>query len=199
MCFDDAGFLVLGERAHIEGGSPSARDLLIAAVDGDKVFELESHVNSPHVAFANLGLATAYIKHSSSARIVAHSLRIDFADFARLLGSREALAAFDPGFALLHELTHGVWQLRDELVDKRGLGACDESVNRMRRELGLPERQYYLARVPEILGSPRMSARAELIFAQSSRESPRAKRRWFYLRWDVRDVGYRPDLTSHRK
>src|SRR5262245_24060221 len=76
MGFDHAGFLASGERAHIEGGSPHARELLIAAVDGDKVFELESHDNSPHVAFANLGLATDYIKHSSSAQIEAHILRI---------------------------------------------------------------------------------------------------------------------------
>jgi hypothetical protein len=58
MRFDEAGFLAWGERAHVESGSPSARKLLISAVEGEMVFELESHDNSPNVAFAILGLAT---------------------------------------------------------------------------------------------------------------------------------------------
>lgn len=60
MRFDEAGFLTLGDRTRIAGGSASARDLLIAAVDGDKLFELESHNYSPHVTFANLTLQVIY-------------------------------------------------------------------------------------------------------------------------------------------
>jgi hypothetical protein len=199
MRFDEAGFLALGERAHVESGSPSARELLIAAVDGEKVFELESHDNSPNVAFANLGLATDYINTSSIPRIEAYPLRMDLADFARLNGGREALAAFDPGFLILHELAHGVWRLRDELVDRRGLGACDESVNLMRRELGLPERQRYLPRVYEVFTLTGTSKRAELIFAHPPRESRPAGRRWSFLWWDVMEVGSPPDLSSHHR
>src|SRR5215470_10485384 len=43
MRFDEAGFLTLGDRTRVTGGSATARSLLIAAVDGDRVFELESH------------------------------------------------------------------------------------------------------------------------------------------------------------
>ena len=187
--FDEAGFLTLGDRSRIIGGSATARELLIAAVDGDKVFELESHDSSPYVAFANIGGGEVVIDFATNARVEVQPLRLDFTDFAQLRGKREALEAFDIGFAVLHELAHGVWGLRDEVTDKTRLGACDEYVNRARRELGLPERKRYRPRINSAPSSePRATVRAELLFVLASKEYRRSGRHKFYLRWDAKQV-----------
>src|SRR5262249_3137085 len=91
MRFDEAGYLTLGDRNRVAGGSGAARELLISAVDGDKIFELEAHDSSPSVAFARLSVTTIYTKVGSGARIVGMSIQLDFADFAMLRGEREAL------------------------------------------------------------------------------------------------------------
>src|SRR5438876_2740894 len=41
MRFDEAGFLTLGDRTRYAGGSASARELLIATVDGQRALVLE--------------------------------------------------------------------------------------------------------------------------------------------------------------
>jgi hypothetical protein len=142
MRFDEAGYLTLGDRNRVASGSGAARELLISAVDGDKIFELEAHDSSPSVAFARLSLTTIYTKVGAGARIVGLAIQLDFADFDMLRGGREALMAFDIGFAILHELAHGVLGLKDDIARRR-LGECDERINLMRRDLGLPERLYY--------------------------------------------------------
>src|SRR5262245_62089005 len=43
MHFDQAGCLTLGDLNPSAGGSPTARELLIATVEGDLLFKLESH------------------------------------------------------------------------------------------------------------------------------------------------------------
>src|SRR5262245_45537958 len=60
MRFDEAGFLTLGDRTRYVGGSERARALLVAAVDGQQVFELEAFDHSPEVAFAQLTGGTIY-------------------------------------------------------------------------------------------------------------------------------------------
>jgi hypothetical protein len=160
MRFDEAGFLTLGDRMRIAGGSASARDLLIAAVDGDKLFELESHNHSPHVTFANLTLQVIY--------------------------TNEVLAAFDLGFAVLHKLAHGVWLLRDEAGDETALGDCERSINHTRRELGLPERQRYRPRIWWIVTPDRGTiALAALPFIRERWETGRAVTQRFHLQWDA--------------
>src|SRR4030095_8002349 len=49
--FDSEGGLTLGDRGHVQGGSATARTLLIAAVDGEDLYELESHEGSSDIAF----------------------------------------------------------------------------------------------------------------------------------------------------
>lgn len=71
---------------------------------------------------------------------------VDFTDFHQLSGDAEARAAFDVGWGLLHELDHVV---RDsEACDATALGECEEHINRMRLEVGLPVRvDYFFSRV----------------------------------------------------
>src|SRR5262249_57668166 len=108
MRFDGTGFLTLGDRTRIAGGSAAARELLIATVDGRVAIELEAHDNSPHIAFARITAGAIYTDFDTKARIEARQVQIDFSDFAELRGEREAMAAFDLGFAVLHELVHAV-------------------------------------------------------------------------------------------
>ncbi len=190
MRFDESGFLSLGDRTRIAGGSPTARELLIAAVDGHKVFELEAHDYSPDVAFAKLGWKTIYRDFLTQARIEAQPLQLDFTDFAQLSGSRDALAAFDLGLVVLHELGHGALYLRDP-IDPTQLGECEQYINRIRRELGLPERRSYFARnrIITVSSAGRTITQAELVFARVVEKQGRIKTKETYLRWDIQNVG----------
>jgi hypothetical protein len=187
--FDESGFLTLGDRTRFVGGSATARELLIATVDGRVAIELEAHDYSSHIAFAHITAGTAYTNFQTKARIEARQVQLDFSDFAELRGEREVIAAFDLGFAILHELVHGVWGLRDAVGKMNELGACDEQINRMRRELNLPERQGYSAGAQAVLSNPAgATKRAELVFARERMESGRARTERFYLRWDAKRV-----------
>lgn len=189
MRFDESGFLRLGDRARFVGGSATARELLIAAVDGPLTIELEAHDNSPQIAFARLTAATVYTSLLTKTRIEARQAQLDFADFAELRGEREAVAAFDLGFAILHELVHGALGLEDAVGETAKLGPCDEVVNLIRRELSLPERQDYSARTHSVMRSSAGATKlAELVFVRKRADSGRARNERFYLRWDARRV-----------
>jgi hypothetical protein len=180
--FDEDGFLSLGDRTRIVGGSATARALLVATVDGVKAILLKNRLRSSEVAFARVAVATTYTNARTGMRIDTYSLELDFADFARLQGEREVIAAFDPGLVMLHELGHAVLALQDDKANARGLGDCEEYVNQIRRELGLPERQHYLARQRK---TTQGGGTAEIYFVQREH----GKTRQLYLRWEAEQVG----------
>ncbi len=188
MRFDESGFLTLGDRTRIAGGSATARALIIATVDGSQTFDLECQDRSPHIAFARLAIGSVCENAPTRTRVVVRPLQLDFEDFAWLLGNREALSAFDPGFAVLHELGHGVLHLHDAVDDTTRLGECDEHINRVRRELDLPERQHYSPRLRVLGLAGSTNVLAELLFVRTGGESGRAKTGKFYVRWDVGKV-----------
>ncbi|MGH9838556.1 MAG: hypothetical protein ACREEM_07220, partial [Blastocatellia bacterium] len=133
----------------------------------------------------------------SDAKIVVATIEIDFADFNHLRGPRKAMEAFDPGFVILHELCHAALELRDPAA-VNAAGDCESYVNRIRRELGMPERQQYAANVylRTISISRPTTKIAELIFAQTEPgREPVAKTKTLYLKWDAREVGN----TSRRR
>jgi len=194
MRFDEAGFLTIDDRSQIAGGSALARELLLAAVDGKKSINLQSHNRSPEVVFARVVEAVKYTVWSSDAKIAVATIEIDFADFSHLRGDRKAVEAFDPGFAILHELCHAALELRDPSAEMNAAGDCESYVNRIRRELGMPERRQYAATVyrKATFSSGSIARIAELIFAQTEpgREpGSRAKTKKLYLRWNVQQVG----------
>lgn len=192
--FDESGFLTIDDRTQIAGGSATARELLLAALDGRKSINLQSHNRSAKVVFARLGTAVKYIRWNTDVQIEVVPVELDFDDFRHLRGDTMALAAFDPGFVLLHELCHAVLELRDPLPGERTAGDCEAWINRVRRELGLPERQQYMAmatwRLPTAAG---VSTRvAELLFEQQEPgEQPdsRSRTKRHYLTWEVQKVG----------
>lgn len=191
MDFDEAGFLTLGDRTRYAGGSASARELLVATIEGPRAFMLEAHDRSPAVAFAHLKPGYTLTNFRTKTQIETELVRLDFADFAQLRGDREVVAAFDLGFAVLHELVHGVLRLEDAVGNITQVGACDEHVNRMRRELKLPERQGYTPRLrpTQLTTSDPTRLRAELVFARTGTEASRSRTEKFYLSWDEEKVG----------
>ncbi len=166
--FDEQGALTLGNRQRIAGGSATARALLIAAVDSQNLYELESHERSPEVAFARIDESEDREFGETGKKMTIYQVQLDFADFDRLGGAREAKASFDIGIALLHELTHGVLKLQDPRGEMDRLGECDAHVNQMRRELQLPERLYYHPRVRVVENLDGRFVFASLEFAGSN-------------------------------
>jgi hypothetical protein len=164
--FDQQGALTLGNRQNIVGGSATARALLAAAVDSADLYELESHERSPDIAFARLRDMEYRISETGK-RVNICQAQIDFADFDSLKGPREAKASLDIGIALLHELAHGVLKLQDPPVDTDEIGECDAHINKMRRELQLPERLYYHPGVTVVqLVDGRRIVSARLVFVK---------------------------------
>jgi hypothetical protein len=192
MRFDENGFLTLGDRMKFSGGSATARALIYAVVSMAHAVDLESHMYSSNVAFGRLGSPTAYHQYSSGARIDVFPLEIDFSDLLKLRGSQQALAAFDLGFIILHELGHTAFGLRDATDDPTGLGECEALINRIRRELNLPERQTYVAQTyatPSFNSGRGSTRQAELIFARPVEKQGRTRIEKFHLNWEAAAVG----------
>jgi len=192
MRFDEDWFLTLGDQTKFSGGSATARALLNATASLPHAVDLESHMYSPEVAFARLGKSVGYYNYTTGSKIDVAPLEIDFSDFSKLRGDRQALAAFDLGFVILHELGHTALGLRDAADDLQALGECEELINRIRRELNLPERQTYVAQAhaaPVSYGSLRSTQIAELVFARSVEKQGRMRIEKFNLNWEASQVG----------
>lgn len=204
LAFDEDGFLRAGDTTRLIGGSETARRLLISALEGEAAFDLEIHNRSAEVAFARLSPPISYQSRTTGARIEVIPVEIDFADFERLNGDPQVLASFDVGMVLLHELAHGVLRLPDALGEEDKLGECEAHINQIRRELNLPERQHYTARLFERPSPIRRAntIQAELLFEHapsSSTASPsagRAKRKQYILSWAAAEVGQIRNETS---
>jgi hypothetical protein len=181
--FDREGRLTTGDRRQIQNGSITARRLVIAAVDGRDLYELESHPHSPEIAFAQLRESSILENGETGERISISQVEVDFADFDRLEGAREARASLDIGLTLLHELVHGVLKLKDPKGDVDQIGECDKHVNQMRRELKLPERLYYNPGITVRRFGGRNIVTASLQFGERSSPNtePRLKYRLYYL------------------
>ncbi len=192
MHVDEDGFLALGDRMKFNGGSATARALLAAAVDVPHAIDLECHNHSSLVAFARLATPVIYHQYSSGKRMDVYPLQIDFSDLWHLRGDREVVAAFDLGFVILHELGHAALGLQDLPRDGSALGECEELINRIRRELNLPERQTYIAQVFSVPSSGLARGtikQAELIFERTTDKQGRAKLEKLNLRWEALKVG----------
>jgi len=166
--------------------------LLYAVASMPQAVDLESHLSSSQVAFARLARPIAYHHYTSGAKIDVFPLEIDFNDLSKLRGAQQALAAFDLGFLILHELGHTAFGLRDAANDPQGLGECEELVNRIRRELNMPERQTYVAQTymaPTYYPTRGLARQAELIFARTVEKQGRLRVEKFNISWEASAVG----------
>jgi hypothetical protein len=110
---------------------------------------------------------------------------IDFTDFQQLSGDAEARAAFDVGWGLLHEIDHVVSGSEDP-KDEKVIGECEDHINEMRREVGLPVRAEYFFSRAYLTADANFNARyVRLSFER--RGDSQTKRYW--LVWDAVSVG----------
>lgn len=191
LIFDAEGFLICPEPELFKGGSAAARKLLNAALTSSEAFDLEVFNHSAEVAFARLAASIQYESRRTGVHISAHPLQLDLTDFYELRGDGDAMKAFDVGLVILHELAHGVWHLRDAVALAEEPGECESYINGIRRELGLPERTQYQARVRAgtINFSPGNVLVAELGFARQTDKQGQPRQQRFYLQWQAEAVG----------
>ena len=177
LSFDSDGSLRLGDQTT--GGSESARVLLTEAVAGPSLIVLEDASSRADVAFCRV-VRGRWI-HGEANKPPAFVVLIDFTDFHQLSGDAEARAAFDVGWGLLHEIDHVVKDSEDAR-DNKVVGECEDHINRMRREVGLPIRVDYFFSRAYLKADSNFNARyVRLSFERE------AKRYW--LVWDAATVG----------
>lgn len=182
--FDDGGVLRLGSEHH-EGGSQTARELLELAARGAKFIVIEDASGSAEVVFSRV-VEGRWTKDSEK-RPPAFVVQIDFADFARVMGDRDALASFNVGWALLHEISHVV---NDSVDTERAgeVGECEALINRMRRECGLAERaEYHFHLMPDAERGDFKTRYVRLAFEHQDASTNKKRRLWII--WDAELIG----------
>ena len=184
LSFDRDGVLRLGS-ADSSSGSQSARDLLVQAVNSDKYIVIEDASSRSDVAFCRV--VPARFRTPNGTKLLAYVVLIDFADFRQLLGDDEARAAFDVGWGFLHEVDHVVADSKD--AEEQGLlGDCENHINVMRREMGLPLRVEYFFTESRLKTNPNFGNRlVRLAFEHYDSNNSRTRRYW--LMWDSNAVG----------
>ena len=180
--FDEHGALSLGNIEPV-GGSKTARELLAEAITGRNMIVLEDASKRQDVVFCRV--IEGRWKHNADQKPPVHILLIDFADFSHVVGDKVALAAFNVGWAVLHEIEHVVYDSVDP-VREGEVGECETLVNKMRRECGLAERaEYFYSYFPGTNEGMLMIKIVRLAFDKL--ESGKRKRHWIV--WDANLVG----------
>jgi len=176
--FDSNGALHFDDD-QLRGGSKGARILLSQAIEGPNVIVLEDASSRSDVAFCRV-VRGRWVRGESS-RPPAYVVLVDFTDFHRLTGDAEARAAFDVGWGLLHEIDHVVTDSEDATTSKT-TGECEDHINQMRLELGLPIRVDYFFSPAYLKADANFNSKyVRLSFARQT------KRYW--LVWDATMVG----------
>ncbi len=184
LAFDDDGALHLSNTSPT-AGSASARDLLSRATSGDRVILFEDASSRKDVVFCRVVLGK-FLRESPADPEV-YVVLIDFDDFRKVIGDKQARAAFDVGWAVLHEIDHVVHDSQDPEHDTSP-GDCEAHINNMRRELGLPVRNSYFYNFLPIKKEGVLVSRfVRLGFEQINSTSTKTKRYW--LIWDAAIVG----------
>jgi hypothetical protein len=179
--FNSDGALTIGE-ATVRGGSKGARDLLNKTLSGKRVILFEDASSRKDVVFCRVALGKLDSLPSAEVYVVL----IDFDDFRQVTGDKQARAAFDVGWAVLHEIDHVVEDSEDPKDNVPG--DCEAHINRMRRELGLPVRNsYFYSFLPVSTRSNQISRFVRLGFDDEKNSASKKKRYW--LVWDAALVG----------
>src|ERR1051325_2377654 len=179
LTFDTNGALRL-DHDQLRGGSKRARILLSQAIEGTTLIVLEDASSRSDVAFCRV-VRGRWIRGESS-RPPAYVVLVDFTDFHRLTGDGEARAAFDVGWGLLHEIDHVVRDSEDATTTSKTTGECEDHINQMRVELGLPIRVDYFFSPAYLKADANFNSKyVRLSFARQT------KRYW--LVWDSTTVG----------
>ncbi len=181
--FDEDGALQPGKAAP-SGGSETARKLLAAAISGEKMMVLEDASNRADVVFCRV-IEARWTKEEK-AKPPVFVILIDFADFSHVTGDRAALAAFNVGWGVLHEVDHVVHDSVDA-AEAGETGECEDAINQMRRECGLAERaEYFFTYLPGTRTSDFMTRYVRIAFEE---RKPDTKKKRYWLVWDAALVG----------
>lgn len=179
--FESNGVLRIG-AAPASHGSSGARALLEKAASGRNLIVLEDASRRADVVFCKV-VPGRWLRDSAT-KPPAYVLLIDFEDFHRLLGDRAAREAFNVGWGVLHELDHVVNDSHDA-ASLGSRGECEDSINAMRRELGLPERvEYFFTLFPHA----EETFKSRLVRLAFEKRVGSAKKR-YWLIWDATVVG----------
>jgi hypothetical protein len=180
--FDGNGVLRHGSRQPV-AGSKGARELLTRVMLGTNAIVLEDVSRHANVAFMRVIPGQWKNLDGPPAFVV----QIDFVDFDQLLGDKEALAAFDVGWALLHELDH-VANDSDDAAVFGETGECEARINEMRLECNLPQRtDYFYTALPLTQNTAFSTKLMRLAFEQAEVGSTKKRRYWIV--WDANLVG----------
>lgn len=122
---------VLEPRYSDHAWSPTARQLLESAIRSASVYRVREDSS------ATLGRVDSV-----------QTIELNFGDFDRIIYRDLPRESFDAGMIFFHELVHRHLRLKDPTPDEirkhpRVKGETVEYVNRIERELGLPERRQY--------------------------------------------------------
>lgn len=169
--------------SHV-GGSQTARELLSRAVSGTRTIVFEDASSRKDVVFCRVIIGKQ--DHDPSTTAVVHVIQIDFTDFQHVTGDKQARAAFDVGWAVLHEIDHAVADSRDPTQDN-GAGDCEGHINKMRRELGLPVRTSYFYKMLPVKNDSNLISRFVRLGFEETLTASKKQRYW--LIWDAAIVG----------
>jgi hypothetical protein len=185
LAFTENGKLEIGDFMAIDGGSGSARKVLLQALRCGKQFVIEDHSSSATVNFGQLDEGTNYADDRSGMALEIYRVRLDFSDFSKMHAAPAVMESFDEGFTLFHELLHGLGLKDTHVINE--IGECETVVNRMRAELGLPLRDQYLA---ESLRMTNIAKIIRLRFKQQILD------RQGIARWKTHHLFFTPDFAS---
>lgn len=183
LAFDSDGAMRIGHASPHEG-SQSARNLLNRTFEGERVILFEDASSRKDVVFCRVELGS--LEQSSIYSSEVYVVLIDFADFRQVTGDKQALAAFDVGWAVLHEIDHVVEGSEDPEQDVAG--DCEDHINRMRRELGLPLRNNYFYSFLPVKNDGNLISRFVRLGFEQEFGKP-SKRRRYWVVWDAAVVG----------
>ena len=181
LSFNIDGALTIGDAAG-NGGSKGARDLLSNTFAGKRVILLEDASSRKDVVFCRVVLG----KLESDPGAEVHVVLIDFTDFRQVSGDKQARAAFNVGWAVLHEIDHVVEDSEDPQDNIPG--DCEAHINRMRRELGLPVRNSYFFSLLPVVNKGNVISRFVRLGFEDER-APGSKKKRYWLLWDAALVG----------
>lgn len=184
LSFDAEGALLIG-GGQVTGGSQAAREMLLAAISGINVLVIEDASNRADVVFGRV--VKARWTEDAGSKPPVYLILIDFADFSHVLGDDAALASFNEGWVLLHEIAHVTHDSVDPEKED-GAGECEALINTMRRECGVAERaEYFFNFFPGQARTEFMTKYVRLAFDKQMPETNKKKRYWII--WDANLVG----------
>lgn len=142
LAVEEGDRLALNQTDEITGGSVWARRVMNAVFRSGNRFVIENHADSLTVHFGQLDEGTKYADDRNGIKLDIYRVRLDFADFQNIEAAPEVRDAFDEGFTLFHELLHGLGL--EDTGTHNEIGDCEQIVNKIRADLGLPLRDQYL-------------------------------------------------------